>query len=47
MPGAFMKGGSADNPDRFKAKNDTSKRDKSTIKRLKMYRGGKPERELG
>lgn len=42
---AFKKGNNADNPDRIKRANDTSKRDKSTIKRLNMYRGGKPIRD--
>lgn len=37
MPG-FKKGGSSDNPDRIKSKNDTFKRDKTTIERLRMYR---------
>jgi hypothetical protein len=44
MPNAFRKGASSDNPDRIKDKNDTFKRDKATINRLKMYRGGKPIR---
>jgi nuclear GTP-binding protein len=30
----FSKGTSADNPDRAKAKGDTFKRDKATIKRI-------------
>lgn len=34
----FQKGSSADNPDRRSSKKDTSKRDRSTIMRLKMYR---------
>lgn len=44
MPRPFRKGASGDNPDRIKDKNDTAKRDKATINRLRMYRGGKPIR---
>lgn len=41
---AFKKGASSDNPDRIKDKGDTFKRSKSTILRLQMYKGGRPER---
>jgi ribosome biogenesis GTPase A len=41
----FKKGASSDNPDRIKDAKDTNKRDKGTISRLKMYRGGKPVRD--
>ena len=44
MPRPCRKGASGDNPDRIKDKNDTAKRDKATINRLRMYRGGKPIR---
>eukprot|EP01138_Halocafeteria_seosinensis_P012531 gb/GECG01012804.1/.p1 GENE.gb/GECG01012804.1/~~gb/GECG01012804.1/.p1 ORF type:complete len:597 (+),score=114.66 gb/GECG01012804.1/:1-1791(+) len=40
----FKKGASSDNVDRVAKKNDTSKRDKSTIQRLQMYRKGGPKR---
>lgn len=42
---AFRKGAASSNPDRIKDKNDTSKRDKSTINRLNMYKSGKPIRD--
>lgn len=45
--GAFRKGGSSDNPNRLKEKGDTSKRDGATIRRLKMYKGGKLVRAGG
>jgi nuclear GTP-binding protein len=38
-------GGSSDNVDRAKASTDHFKRDKATINRLQMYRGGKPVRD--
>ena len=38
----FKKGGSSNNPDRIKDKNDTHKRDRATINRLEMYKSGKP-----
>ena len=37
-------GGSSDNASRAKAPSDNFKRDKATINRLNMYRGGKPVR---
>ena len=40
----FKKGGSSNNPDRIKDKNDTHKRDRATINRLEMYKSGKPIR---
>lgn len=40
----FKKGASGDNPDRIKDAGDKSKRDRSTIQRLRMYRSGKPVR---
>ena len=43
--GAFRKGAASTNPDRIKDKGDTSKRDKSTIQRLNMYKSGKPIRD--
>lgn len=42
---AFKKGASSDNPDRIKNPKDTFKRDKATIMRLRMYRGGNPIRD--
>lgn len=41
----FKKGASADNPDRIADRRDKSRRDRATITRLNMYKGGKPIRD--